>query len=326
MRTRRERVFITFLGTYVDSTFKKTGSYRSGKSMTFWTPPFAVAKPMSCKCLQFRRARRLVSYSFEIIFGLSYQSYIDSSSWGRAWHAAEIFRGYFCRVGYRNASVQITATVATSVPSECDACYNNYDNVKSQIDTYECRLRGENSRTPDSRYPLENAWPLKTRRVPNVRFQKNSHFSLPLHTKHTHAPTNARTHVLLSRGRAESIVTSRRRRSSEQVVQVYQPTIRHARTPTADWLLAVAWPWWLFLLSRLRASSGAVYSSHSSLMHYPSETWDHTLFLLAWNSYKSRFRESIHNNCSLPLADYAKNVLKAQLKISCKITFKPLTS
>lgn len=54
--------------------------------------------------------------------------------------------------------------------------------------------------------------------------------------------------------------------------------------------------------------------------------WGRTLFLLVWNSYKSRFRESIQiiiAFCFLPITQI---VLKTQFEISCKILFKPLIS
>lgn len=82
-------------------------------------------------------------------------------------------------------------------------------------------------------------------------FQKHAHFSLVVaHGMHT----RMHTRVPVSRGVNSNVTPLPNERASEQVVQPRHLTIRRARTPTADWLLAVVCARWL---SRSRASFGA---------------------------------------------------------------------
>jgi len=89
------------------------------------------------------------------------------------------------------------------------------------------------------------------------------------------------------RGRAESIVTSRRRRRpSEQVVRTdrsHDPSRADSdrRLTTSRGLASLA------VSTRLAcALLPAPSASHPSLMHYPPETCERLFFLLAWDSQK----------------------------------------
>lgn len=232
MRTRRGRVY------YVPWHVRRFDnhencSYRSGKSTIFWTPLFPTTKA----------SMYVNAFSFAALIDMSlyprdHLRIILSKLRRRVWQQLLRPLGKLPRF-FVDIFVAWTTEMhrSRSLPPPLPACFSNVTRINTitrfpQMNTYESRFRWENSRIPDS-HPLENAWSLKTRAF-NMRSEKLAHFSLPLHTKRTHPEY---THVLLSRDRTESIVAPLpiEWTSSTNV----HSTIRRARTPTADWLLAL---------------------------------------------------------------------------------------
>lgn len=159
--------------------------------------------------------------------GLSHRSYFRSRRrrlFEATWRAAEIFRGYFCRAGHRNASLRIAFPAARACPDVTrDRGYIRENN-------------GTNARSTNPRGTrLENPSSITVAIIRRIHpSAEHAHFSLPSHAR-PHARTHARTHactcsscVSPSRG----VATSPYRAS--ELSRVGRSTMRRARTPTAD--------------------------------------------------------------------------------------------